>query len=203
MKIYEKIIFFTVMMLIWSYTVSYGFNHSQVESAPSKKTVVSSETKTRTEVWQVIINMNYCRLEGDPKGLSDYLHPNIVAIMPGTGKRLEGREACITTWTDSSRPNFIHYCKENDTKIDIYNNTAVVIYNHDIFYIIDTQGIHASHRDMVVLIKESGKWLVVAYHSSPFPRKLEAETLNTYHQSGDTNNSGSANNLLASGAGLF
>jgi len=170
MKVYKKIILFTVMVLVCLGTVSGEFTRSCEESTSSQTGRLTFEKKSREEAWQVVLNMNFCRLEGNPKDLADYLHPNIVAILPA-GERLEGREACIAAWTDFSRTSTVEYHAPDSARIDIYQNTAVVTYNYDMFYIIDNKGTHASHRDMVVLIKERGKWFVVAYYSSPFPKK--------------------------------
>ena len=171
MNICKKVIFITLMILIYSGTIVYGFAPGRTDSTPLQKKAVPPAVKTRAEVWQVVLNLNYCRLEGNTKDLEDYLHINVLAIMPTTGERLHGREACIAAWTEFSRAVSIEYYTRSDKRIDIYHNTAVVTYYQEMVYIKDNQTIHASHRDMVVLIKENGKWYVVAFHSSPFPKK--------------------------------
>lgn len=171
MNICKKVILITLMIIICSGTIFYGFAPGRTDSTPLQKKEAPPADKTRAEIWQVVLNMNYCRLEGDTKDLADYLHTNVLAIMPTTGERLHGREACIAAWTEFSRAVVFEYQTKSDKKIDIYNNTAVVTYYHDMVYIKDNRTIHAFHRDMVVLIKENGKWYVVAFHSSPFPKK--------------------------------
>lgn len=177
MKLYKKIPLVTIMILFCSHIVSGAFAPGQSEADLSQEAGPHAETKSRTEIWQVILNMNFCRLEGHPKDLIDCLHPNIVAIMPTTRERLEGKEDCIAAWTEFSRAISIEYHTKSDKKIDIHNNTAVVTYYLDMFYIKDNHPIHQSHRDMVVLIKENDKWVVVAHHSSPFPKNDEMEKI--------------------------
>lgn len=124
---------------------------------------------TEKEVLKFIQDMNRCWTESKPKGLNNYFHANMVAITPTDKNRLEGKTACMAVWTAFAKNTKIHSWKEREHKIQLYGNTAIVTYYFDISFSMGGQTINMSGRDMFTLIKENGKWWVVADQFSPFP----------------------------------
>lgn len=124
-------------------------------------------------IWQTIQEMNHCWTCGDqselPK-LNEFFHDSMVAISPTDRFRIEGKKACFEAWAEFSRNVNITSWKEEDPKIQIYGDTAVVTYYYQVCFEIRGQKTDMGGRDMLVLIKENKKWTVVADQFSTFPQ---------------------------------
>ena len=130
------------------------------------------ERDTQNEVWQTILEMNKLwTVANKAEELVSYFHQNMVAITPSDRFRREGQSACVEGWkkfTDIAR---INYWKEIDPKINLYGNGlfAIVTYRFDMSFQINEQTIELSGRDMFSLVKEEGKWWIVADQYSATP----------------------------------
>jgi len=100
-----------------------------------------------------------------------YIHPDAVAIVPATPGRLEGQDAYVGGWRDFCAAAVIHEWKETDHKVQIYagGKSAVVTYFFTITFVTGGQEQILQGRDMLFLVKEGRKWLVVADQFSPEP----------------------------------
>lgn len=95
----------------------------------------------------------------------------MVAITPPVRLRLEGKQACIDDWKGFvAATTKIHYWKELDPLIQIYGDTAIVTYYYEMSCDMGGKTIQLTGRDMLVLVKENDRWLVVADQFSPFPQ---------------------------------
>lgn len=121
------------------------------------------------EIKQFIIEMNVCWTAGNPADLTQYFHPDIVAITPMDELRREGREACIEGWANFAKSYKILSWKERDMDIRVYDNAAVVSYYYDISFEASGAVLQESGRDMFFLIKEDNRWLAVADQFSSMP----------------------------------
>jgi ketosteroid isomerase-like protein len=117
------------------------------------------------EVWDTVQEMNRCWTsdeDNDLDGLNEYFHETMVAITPSDKHRIEGKSACVAGWQDFARKSKIHSWKELDPDVQAYGNTAVVTYYYDMSFDMGGQTINTWGRDMMTLIKENGKWWLVA-----------------------------------------
>jgi len=130
--------------------------------------------QTEKKVWETILAMNRSWTCGDLselQKLDNYFHETMVAITPTDKYRLEGKEACVAGWMAFAQSTNIHFWKEIDPKIQVYDNVAVVTYYFEMSFDMGGQTINMSGRDMFTLIHESGKWWIVADQFSPYPRQ--------------------------------
>ncbi|NOX89264.1 MAG: nuclear transport factor 2 family protein [Calditrichaeota bacterium] len=79
----------------------------------------------------------------------------------------------MAAWKAFVEATNIHYWKGIDPKIQIYGDGkfAVVTYYFDISFDMGGQTIKMGGRDMLMLVKENGKWWVVADRFSPIPEQ--------------------------------
>lgn len=130
--------------------------------------------KIKDEVWQTIQALNRTwTVECNVDALKNYFHEDMVAITATDRERLEGRESCIAAWKTFVEATKIHYWKEIDAKIQLYNDgkSAVVTYYFDISFDMGGQTMKMGGRDMFVLVNEDGRWWVVADQFSPYPQR--------------------------------
>ncbi len=132
-----------------------------------------NESEIKEEIWQTIQALNRAwTIEGNADALKNYFHRDMVAIIPTNRERLEGRDACIASWKAFVDATKINNWKEINPKVQIYDNKfAVVTYFFDISFDMGGEPIKMGGRDMFVLVKEDGKWWVVADQFSPYPQR--------------------------------
>ncbi|MBI2411255.1 MAG: nuclear transport factor 2 family protein [Candidatus Kerfeldbacteria bacterium] len=124
------------------------------------------------EIWQTIQAMNKAwTIDNTPEQLNNYFHERMVAISATDRERHEGRAACVAAWTGFTRSAKIHYFKELDPKIEVYGNNqfAVVTYYFDMSFEMHGRTITMQGRDMFAVVKEDGKWWIVADQYSAYP----------------------------------
>jgi ketosteroid isomerase-like protein len=112
-------------------------------------------------------------IESKPDELVKYFHKNMVAVSPSDRLRITGQEACVNAWKAFSQMAKIQSWKELEPKIDLYgeDNFAIVTYYYEITCEIGGQSMNLQGRDMLSLIFEDGKWLIIADHFSPYPQQ--------------------------------
>ncbi len=124
----------------------------------------------KQEVWQTLRALNDAWTKGNPNDLKNYFHKDMVAITATDRERLEGREACFTSWSNFVKATKIHFWKEVEPRIQIYGSTAVITYYFDMSFDMGGQTTNLGGRDMFVFVKEGGKWWAVADQFSPYPQ---------------------------------
>lgn len=128
--------------------------------------------KTQEQIWKMIQEMNRAwTAENNAGALKNYFHKDMVAITPTNQKRVEGGEKCVAGWKNFTENSKIHSWKESEPKIQVYGEGkfAIVTYYFDMSFDMAGQTINMKGRDMFSLVKENGKWLVVADQYSQFP----------------------------------
>jgi ketosteroid isomerase-like protein len=116
--------------------------------------------------------MNRCWTDAwDEAAFRRYIHPGAVAIVPTTPGRLEGRDAYVAGWRGFAQAATIHEWKEIDHHVRLYaaGTCAVATYLFSIAFTMGGQEQTMQGRDMVFLVKEGNRWLVVADQFSPEP----------------------------------
>jgi ketosteroid isomerase-like protein len=126
----------------------------------------------KNQVIEMIRSMNHCWTDSwDEEGFRQYIHPDAVAIVPTTPGRLEGREEYVAGWKGFAASAMIHAWTETDHLVQIYagGKCAVVTYLFSITFGMGGQELAMQGRDMFFLVREEGRWLVVADQFSPEP----------------------------------
>ena len=131
---------------------------------------INFEDTVKQEVWQALRALNDAWTKGNPGDLKNYFHKDMVAITATDRERLEGREACFTSWNNFTKAAKINHWKELEPRIQLYGNTAVVTYYYDMSFNMGGQTTNLSGRDMFVFVKEGGKWWAVADQFSTYPQ---------------------------------
>ncbi|HUU45562.1 MAG TPA: nuclear transport factor 2 family protein [Acidobacteriota bacterium] len=121
------------------------------------------------EVWQTVEALNQCWTSGNPADVRNYFHETMVAITVSDRMPLVGREACAAAWIAYAERTRILSWKTSSVHVQVYNHTAVVTYLYDMLCERDGMQFNPTGRDMAILIKENGRWWVVADQFSAHP----------------------------------
>jgi ketosteroid isomerase-like protein len=134
--------------------------------------IIMADTARTDQILTFIREMNRCWIEGwNEEKFRQYIHSDVVAIVPTAPLRLEGKEAYVAGWRGFAESAAIHEWKETSHKVQLYagEKCAVVTY---LFSVTFTTGGHQQMmkgRDMFFLVREGRQWLVTADQFSPEP----------------------------------
>ncbi len=126
-------------------------------------------TQTEREVWRTVQELNQAWTGGRVDALERYFHRDMVAITPMDRERLEGRMACIASWARFVDQATIHDWRELDPLVRIHENAAVVTCYYELDCSLDGERTRLAGRDLLFMVKESGRWQVVADQFSEPP----------------------------------
>ena len=113
------------------------------------------------EIWQIIQNINAAWSKNRTDELHQYFHNDMVIVGPDQHPLSIGNQACIDSYRDFFDNAVIHDYKESDPVINIFGNTAIASYKFDINYDMKGKNYIEAGRDLFVIHKEEGKWLVL------------------------------------------
>lgn len=120
-------------------------------------------------VWDTVRALNDAWTQGHAADVARYFHPDMLAITPTDRLRREGHDACVAGWVGFADAAIIHSWIETDPCIRLYGNSAVVAYCYALSCDINGRSLQLDGRDMLMLVKEDGRWLVVADQFSGYP----------------------------------
>ena len=130
---------------------------------------MADEQATKAEVIAFIKALNETWTKGDGSGLAEYFHPRMVAITATDQDILYGRNACLELWQSFAQSAQIHRWEELEPDVKFYGDTAIVTYYYDMSFDMDGERYDMGGRDMLVLVKENGRWWAVADQFSTYP----------------------------------
>jgi len=125
-------------------------------------------------IWRTVqaLNRTWTR-DPEARGLEQYFHPGMVAITPADRLRLESGEACLAGWRKFAREFEVLRWEEKDPDVRFHceGRCAVVTYYYGCEIRLRGGGptLEVPGRDMLVLVLEQDRWLVVADQFSGFP----------------------------------
>ncbi|MBF0311301.1 MAG: nuclear transport factor 2 family protein [Magnetococcales bacterium] len=120
-------------------------------------------------VWRTIRALNEAWTKGRPDDLADYFHRDMVALTPTDRHRLDGGAACVAAWKRFAETARIARWEERDPVIHLYGEAAVVAYDFAITFDMGGGPIEMNGRDLFFLVRQEGRWWVVADQFSPHP----------------------------------
>lgn len=116
---------------------------------------------TQSQVWSTVQALNRAWAEGDPSDLTDFFHPDMIAVTPADRARLVGGAVCVAAWSAYVRHAKVHSWVTEDPLVRVYGDAAVVSYVYRIT--VEMAGVvhDLRGRDLLFLVREDGKWWLV------------------------------------------
>jgi ketosteroid isomerase-like protein len=109
---------------------------------------------------RLISGVSEAWLAGDASRLNQYFHGRMTINGPDLQELGAGREACVKSYEDFIRETAILEYEESEPKINLYGSTAVVVCLWKITYEMKGQKHRDEGRDLLVLVRHEGSWLV-------------------------------------------
>ena len=121
------------------------------------------------EIWATVRALNDAWTKGNPDALSDYFHPQMIAITPTDPRRRDGASECIAGWKAFADASTIHRWEEYDPLIRVFGDAAVVTYYYEIDFVMGSQRFDQGGRDLFFFVRENGRWWAIADQFSSYP----------------------------------
>jgi uncharacterized protein (TIGR02246 family) len=131
-------------------------------------------TADEREVWTAVETMYHYWTAGDPRELARHFHPRMVAVTPADDLPLVGGEACAAAWARDAATVRIRSWRTRGERVAVFGDAAVVTYLYEMECETEGRTFRPRGRDLLALVREDGRWRVVADHFSPSPRGPEA-----------------------------
>jgi uncharacterized protein (TIGR02246 family) len=120
-----------------------------------------ADVTEREAVVAAMAAINRAWLDGRPEDLSPRLHPDVTMVVPGFVARVQGRETFLAGFVDFCSQATVHEYREEDLKVDIAADTAVVSYRYEMVYERAGERFRADGRDLWVFARGDGQWVAV------------------------------------------
>ncbi len=111
------------------------------------------------DVATVLRKINQCWLEGRPRAMSPFIHPDIVLIFPGFAGRISGRDAFLDGFADFCENARTVSFQESEHQIDQVAGAAIASFHFDMVYEREGSRYHSTGRDLWVFTRHAGEWL--------------------------------------------
>jgi ketosteroid isomerase-like protein len=131
---------------------------------------LSPETSKR-EAWAAVQAIYAGWTAGKPDALGDLVHPAAAASGPSGGDRAEGREAVLRRFAErlqGAKARSFALSREHVQLLGL-GDTAVATFTYEISTEKDGKAGVLNGTEMMVLVRRSGKWRLVADHTAPRP----------------------------------
>lgn len=138
-------------------------------SAPIAAADVVFADPVEQEIWATLRTLNDAWTQGRPDELAAYFHARMVAVTPVDRQRRDGAAACIAGWKGFADAARIDRWQEFDPLIRVYGDAAVASYYYEIDYTMGGRRVVQGGRDLFFLVRDDGRWQVVADQFSPYP----------------------------------
>ncbi len=126
-------------------------------------------TPEQQDIWTTVRALNDAWTKCNPDTLTDYFHPQMLAITPTDRLRRDGAAECIAGWKGFAEAARIHSWREIDPLIRVYGDAAVVTYFYEISFEMGGRRYEEGGRDMFFFVRENGRWWAVADQFSSYP----------------------------------
>jgi hypothetical protein len=116
------------------------------------------------EIRELIHAMNDAWLglpaEEIPAALDACFHQDMAIRGADLSVTARGKDACIQSYVDFVQQAAIRECTLEDPEIDLAGNSATAVYNWEMTYELDGQEYSEAGADILMLVREDGRWLV-------------------------------------------
>jgi ketosteroid isomerase-like protein len=132
---------------------------------------LAAEQHDQEQIRSLLSTINEAWLKGHTERLNECFRDDAVVKGPDLQEMARGREACVKSYADFIRTAIVKEFQAFEPVIDLFSNVAVVTSPWEITYSMNDRDYHESGRDLLVFIREVGKWRVAwrSVLSSPQP----------------------------------
>jgi ketosteroid isomerase-like protein len=122
------------------------------------------------EIRQLLREIGEAWLNRDTSRLNRYFHDGMTINGPDLQQLCTGKDACVKSYQEFTNQTVVLDYEESPPRIDLYGDTAVVVSPWQITYELNAQQHCEVGRDLLVLVRQAGAWLVVWRALLPQPK---------------------------------
>ncbi|MFC2134911.1 nuclear transport factor 2 family protein [Bacteroidota bacterium] len=115
----------------------------------------------KTKLWGLIESINYLWTNGQAEHLGPFFDENVIHVDQDYQTLTTSKEELLKSYKSFCDNAIINSFSESEEKIEIFGTTAVVSYSWNIQYEMNANSYDEKGKEILVLSKETGKWLIV------------------------------------------
>lgn len=124
-------------------------------------------TQNAGKLRKLVESMNDTWLNGNTDDMDRYFHKQVVMIEPGTNRKIRGREMMIESYRQFLESSQVSDFRIKDITIDVFEDTAVVLYTFRIHYRVETTNFDEDGTEILVFHRHNNRWLIVWRNQQP------------------------------------
>ena len=119
------------------------------------------------EIETLINRINNDWMNDRIENLDQYFHKQVVMIVPGTYKKITGREAMVDSYRGFTEEADVSDFQISDLQIDVFGDSAIALYTFRIKYRVETTNYDESGLEILVLKHYDERWKIVWRNQQP------------------------------------
>src|SRR5437762_1575663 len=116
---------------------------------------------TEQEIWQAIVQANEAWMSGNPAGVADLFHEDVVLAVPGSADRLHGRAAMVRSFEEYVRQVDTLDFRVLDHQVDVVGDVAVASYRFSVRYEVNGTVHEELGREILTFVCQQGRWAAI------------------------------------------
>jgi hypothetical protein len=110
---------------------------------------------------QALRNINRLWIDGRVDALAEFVHSDVVMMLPDFTGRVNGREDFLTGFRDFCANARIHKFEDDSYVTDLIGDTAVITFHYEMTYERSGEQYRATGRDLWIFREMAGNWIAV------------------------------------------
>ncbi|MGO8760002.1 MAG: nuclear transport factor 2 family protein [Terracidiphilus sp.] len=116
---------------------------------------------SNAQVHTVLASINAAWREGHPSSMREYLHPEIIMVLPGFKESIHGREILVGSFEEFCKNARVIEYEESGEHIDVIEGCAIVTFRFRMLYERAAYRELSQGHDMWVFRQQQGRWIAV------------------------------------------
>jgi hypothetical protein len=118
-------------------------------------------SESTEQVHRTLALINSAWREGNPSSMREFLHPEIIMVVPGFKQTMSGREILVNSFVEFCKNAIVIEYEESNEHIDAIEGCAVATYLFKMVYERAEYRELSKGRDMWIFRKDRDRWVAV------------------------------------------
>jgi ketosteroid isomerase-like protein len=114
----------------------------------------------RSDIRELVKKINRAWLTGKVTELNSYFHDDMVIKSPAFQELCRGREACVKSYEEFLTQARVLDYKDEPPSVDLFGRSAMAVCPWEMAYELSGKQYREKGRDMLMLTRETGRWMV-------------------------------------------
>ena len=128
-----------------------------------------STSQDRSTIRELLSAIHHAWTTGQTDDLAPLFHERMVLLPPGMHQAIQGRDACVRSYSDFLRAARVVEYTQGDPCVQVWGDTAVGSFGWEMAWEMGGQAFRESGHDVWVFARADGRWQAVWRTLIPAP----------------------------------